>query len=151
MKPLTCQFATGYSLYYLPRSASVTELSLKLHIKAHGDNISVPTAYLQLEIWKLITHLEYMHFIHYTYFHTVATLNPALLSGYISRDLLYFVSKICFLTSGLICLKYFMFLSYHLVIAQLFVYSSWQKSCKTRKGCSGKTYSSVFFFLDGNW
>lgn len=111
MKPLTHQFATGYSLYYLPRSASVTKLSLKLCITAHEANISVSTAHLQLGIWKLIIHLEYMHFIHYTYFQAVAMLNLPMLLGYMSGDSLYFMSKICFLTSGLICLWYIFVLS----------------------------------------
>lgn len=110
MKPLTCQFATGYSLYHLPHSASVTELSLRLRIKAHEANISVSTAYLQLGIWKLISHLEYVHFIHYTYFHAVAMLNLTTLPGYISAHPLYFTSKIGFLTSRLTCLQYFLFL-----------------------------------------
>lgn len=153
MKPLTCQFATGYSLYYLPHSASVTKLSLRLHIKAHEANISVSTAYLQLGIWKLIIHLEYMHFIHYTYFHAVAMRNLTMLSGYSSWDPLYFMSKVCLLTSGLICLQYLVFLFYLLLSTQLFAYCFWENSCKNRKGSSEKIYSFVcgFFFLDSNW
>lgn len=152
MKPLTCQFATGYSLYYLPHSASVTKLSLRLRIKAHEANISVSTAYSQLGIWKLIIYLEYMHFFHYTYFHAVATLNLTMLSGYTGGDPLYFMSKICFLTSGLICLQYSIFLFYLLLSTQLFAYFFWENSCKTRKGSSEKTYSSVCsFFQDSNW
>lgn len=145
MEPLTCQFATGYSLYYLPHSASVTKLSLRLRIKAHEANVSVSTAYLQLGIWKLIIHLEYMHFIHYTYFHAVAMLNLTMLSGYISGDSLYLMFKICFLTSGLICLRCFLFLFNLLLSTQLPAYFFWENSVKIRKGSSEETLLSAFF------
>lgn len=145
MKPLTCQFATGYSLYYLPHSASVTKLSLRLHIKAHEANISVSTAYLQLGIWKLIIHLEYMHFIHYTYFHAVAMFNLTMLWGYSSGDSSYFNSKIYFLTSGLIYLQYFIFLFNLLLNTQLSVHFFW---AVLKLGSSERTQSFVcsFFF-----
>lgn len=110
MKPLTSQFATGCSLSPLPHPASVTKPSLSICTKPCEALTFLFHQPAQTGDGKGIIHLESLHFSHYLHFHPGAMLHLTVLPGDNSEDSLYFMAKICFLTSGIICnVLYFLF------------------------------------------